>query len=459
MLKDTIDTHLDESDTAKDATKDAAKDTHLDAIDTHDDYRDASDAAQETGHTKDDLQFIGMEKGDKPNYEFSDLRVTCETSFWDIFYPGGEKAEYLEKGKLDGLHINAFIELMMRKRPRNAHWTLGLSELVAFHIDIHKLMSMVSVVDVLRATIDGTNPRYPSWRKISQSCMYGTLDCGVMTCKFIEILTTGKTINIKIFGDNVGLICLEYRAKMALMLYETREDMYNIMKKISDATSVVENIKSNDYFGYFQKPNCDLNVGLQQLQTKEDYMDLYMYIGHGKTIMGEPLSPDHVFDFPMDESEPHPAYDFFAPGPLPGEPLRAEVDEPMVDPMIDELAESIVEVEEQMVAPVIDMEGDLAMLFDDDDFSDDVLDDDEDDEEVWEVGVPSTAAAEGHSLTLLAHGFPMPLSLIEDLCTRMVNLEYGYGQLVKKVIKVSEAKVANGIAIGETGPRVSAVEG
>nr|GEV42629.1 ribonuclease H-like domain-containing protein [Tanacetum cinerariifolium] len=34
--------------------------------------------------------------------------------------------------------------------------------------------------------------------------------------------------------------------------------------------------------------------------------------------MGEPLSPDRVFDFPMDEPEPHPAYDFFSPGPLPG---------------------------------------------------------------------------------------------------------------------------------------------
>nr|GFB44605.1 hypothetical protein [Tanacetum cinerariifolium] len=56
-------------------------------------------------------------------------------------------------------HINAFIELMMKKRPRNAQWTLGLSELVVFHIESRKLMSMVSVVDALRATIDGTNPR------------------------------------------------------------------------------------------------------------------------------------------------------------------------------------------------------------------------------------------------------------------------------------------------------------
>ncbi|GKE85241.1 phospholipase-like protein, partial [Tanacetum coccineum] len=54
-----------------------------------------------------------------------------------------------------------------------------------------------------------------------QSFVYGTLDCGVMTCKFLEMLTKGKNIDIKSFGDNVGLKCQEYRAKMALMLYET----------------------------------------------------------------------------------------------------------------------------------------------------------------------------------------------------------------------------------------------
>ncbi|GJX90667.1 hypothetical protein Tco_0343993 [Tanacetum coccineum] len=209
----------------------------------------------------------------------------------------------------------------------------------------------------------------------------------------------------------------------------------------------------------------------------------------------------------MDKLEPHPAYDFFASGPPPdyagnpnnmngwiepdvpllgelGEPLGAEVDEPMVDPVVDEIVESIVRVEEQMVALVMDMEGDLAVLFGDDDFSDDGLDDDEDDEEVWEVneewlmapitppmmpvmpppstykvGGPSTAVAEGHSLTLLAPGVHVPPSVIEDLCTRMGNLKYGHGQLVKKVITVSDAEVADGIAIGEIGPRVSAVEG
>ncbi|GKA98152.1 hypothetical protein Tco_0826046 [Tanacetum coccineum] len=164
----------------------------------------------------------------------------------------------------------------------------------------------------------------------------------------------------------------------------------------------------------------------------------------------------------MDEPEPQHAYDFFAPGPLPGElgeigePLRAEVDKPLVDPVIDELAEPIVEVEEQMVALVMD----LAMLFGvEDDSSDDDFEGPEGDEEVWEmneewlmapvtpapmsvmpllstyeVGGSSTVAAEGHSLTLLAHGVPVPPSVIEDLCTRMGNLEYGHEMLVKKVM-------------------------
>nr|GEY56877.1 hypothetical protein [Tanacetum cinerariifolium] len=113
-----------------------------------------------------------------------------------------------------------------------------------------------------------------------------------------------------------------------------------------------------------------------------------------------------------------------------------------------------------MVAPTMDIEGDLAMLFgDDDDSGDDDSDRPEDDKEVWEVGGPSTVAVEGHSLTLLSLGVPMPLSVIEDLCTRMGNLEYSRGQLVKKVIMMSDAKVADGIAIGEIGPRVSTVEG
>ncbi|GJW54912.1 hypothetical protein Tco_0098997 [Tanacetum coccineum] len=77
----------------------------------------------------------------------------------------------------------------------------------------------------------------------------------------------------------------------------------------------------------------------------------------------------------------------------------------------------------------------------------------------YEVGGPSTVAVEGHSLAFLAPGFPMLPSVIEDLCTRMGNLEHGHGLLVKKVIKVSDAEVADNIIIGEIGPRVFAIEG
>nr|GEU88447.1 hypothetical protein [Tanacetum cinerariifolium] len=181
----------------------------------------------------------------------------------------------------------------------------------------------------------------------------------------------------------------------------------------------------------------------------------------------------------MDELEPQHAYDFFMPGPLPGyadnpnntnrwietdvpllgdmgEPLGAKVDGPLVNPVIDELVELIVEVEEQMVALVMDMEEDLAILFGvKDDSSDDEF---EVPEGYEEVGGSSTAAGEGHSLTLLAPGVLVPLSVIEDLCTRMGNLEYSHGLLVKKMITVSNTKVADGIAIGEIGPRVSTVE-
>ncbi|GKA16483.1 hypothetical protein Tco_0696230 [Tanacetum coccineum] len=77
---------------------------------------------------------------------------------------------------------------------------------------------------------------------------------------------------------------------------------------------------------------------------------------------------------------------------------------------------------------------------------------------VYEVGGPSTAA-EGQSFPLPVPGLPVPPSVIEDLSTRLGNLEYGHGQLVKKVIQVSDAEVAAGVTIGEIGLRVFAIEG
>nr|GEY21225.1 hypothetical protein [Tanacetum cinerariifolium] len=140
-----------------------------------------------------------------------------------------------------------------------------------------------------------------------------------------------------------------------------------------------------------------------------------------------------------------------------GRASGAEVDEPLVDLMIDELAEPIVEVEEQMVALVMDMEEELAMLFGDDDFSDNGLDDEEDDEEVWEMDEEWLMASITPPLMPV-----MPSSStyeVEDLCTRMGNLEYGHGQLVKKVITINDAEVADRIVIREIGPSVSTIEG
>nr|GEV47699.1 hypothetical protein [Tanacetum cinerariifolium] len=171
--------------------------------------------------------------------------------------------------------------------------------------------------------------------------------------------------------------------------------------------------------------------------------------------MGEPLSPDRVFDFPADELELHPAYDFFALRLLPGYAgnlnnnhgwieadvsllgeLRVVADELMVGPIVDEIAEPVDEAEEQVIALVVGMDEDIAMLFGDDDFEDDDSSDDNsegvEEEEVWEVNEewlmapitpplvpavqpssvykvrgPSTVAAEGPS-------FPLPAS--RDLC-------------------------------------------
>nr|GEW47543.1 hypothetical protein [Tanacetum cinerariifolium] len=177
----------------------------------------------------------------------------------------------------------------------------------------------------------------------------------------------------------------------------------------------------------------------------------------------------------MDEPEQHPAYDFFAlrslPGyagnpnnnngwidadvPLLGE-LGVEVDELMIDLVIDEVAELTVKEKEQVLALVIDVEKDIAMLFGDDDCRDDDSEGFEDD---VEVGGPSSAVVEGHSLALPTPGFLVPPLVIEGLSTRMGNLEYGCGQLVNKVIQVSDVEVADDIAIGEIGPKVSIVEG
>nr|GEV13210.1 hypothetical protein [Tanacetum cinerariifolium] len=140
--------------------------------------------------------------------------------------------------------------------------------------------------------------------------------------------------------------------------------------------------------------------------------------------------------------------------PLLGE-LGAVADEPMVGPIVDEIAEPVDEAKEQVIAPVVGMDEDISMLFGDDDFEDDDFSDDDSEG----VEGPSTAAVEGPSFPLPAPGLPIPPSVIEDLSTHLGNLEYEQGQLVRKVIHVSDIEVAAGVSIEEIDPRVFAIEG
>ncbi|GJZ16794.1 hypothetical protein Tco_0552917 [Tanacetum coccineum] len=126
----------------------------------------------------------------------------------------------------------------------------------------------------------------------------------------------------------------------------------------------------------------------------------------------------------------------------------------MGGPVVNEIAKPIVKMEEQMVAPVVDMEGDLAKLFGDDDFSDDDFEGFEDDEEVWEV----------NEEWLMAPVILPPMPVIPPPSTYEVGgpstavAEFSCPPM-KKVIQVSDAEVADGIAIREIGPMVSTVEG
>nr|GEV20003.1 uncharacterized mitochondrial protein AtMg00810-like [Tanacetum cinerariifolium] len=128
------------------------------------------------------------------------------------------------------------------------------------------------------------------------------------------------------------------------------------------------------------------------------------------SIMGEPLSPDRVFDFSI-EADMH----------LLGE-LEAVADELMVGPIVDEITESIEVNEEWLMAPVTPPLMSAVPP-----------------PSIYEVGGPSTAAAEGPSFPYPAPGLPVPPSVIEDLSTRLGNLEYGHRQLVHKVIQMVHA--------------------
>nr|GEY86222.1 hypothetical protein [Tanacetum cinerariifolium] len=94
----------------------------------------------------------------------------------------------------------------------------------------------------------------------------------------------------------------------------------------------------------------------------------------------------------------------------------------------------------------------------DPEFDEEEMDDDDDDDWDDDVGGPSTTAVDGPSFPLPAPRLPVPPTVIEDLSTRLGNLEYRHGVLIRKMEEVSDAEVADSIAIREIHPRVATVE-
>nr|GEV18272.1 hypothetical protein [Tanacetum cinerariifolium] len=123
-------------------------------------------------------------------------------------------------------------------------------------------------------------------------------------------------------------------------------------------------------------------------------------------------------------------------------PLGGEVDEPMVDPEVNEevMDDDDWDVEvEWLMAPVTPLRATMTVS------------------STYEVGGPSTAAIEGPSFPLPAPRLPVPPTMIEDLGTRLGNLEYRHGVLTRKMEEVSDVEVADSIAIGEIHPTVATV--
>nr|GEX55289.1 hypothetical protein [Tanacetum cinerariifolium] len=89
----------------------------------------------------------------------------------------------------------------------------------------------------------------------------------------------------------------------------------------------------------------------------------------------------------------------------------------------------------------------------------DLLFGDDDDDEGPSSTTPMTLFPVGQPFPDMTHGTFMPPSVIDDLCVRMGNLEYGHGVLLKKMGTVSDAQVADNISIREIWPRVTTVEG
>nr|GEX50389.1 hypothetical protein [Tanacetum cinerariifolium] len=164
-------------------------------------------------------------------------------------------------------------------------------------------------------------------------------------------------------------------------------------------------------------------------------------------------NPNHLNDPNVPEGEQAP--DGFAPQWI-GEhdpnnnngwiewdvPLGGELDEPMVDPEVNEEVMDDDDWDDEiewLMAPVTPPRATMTVS------------------STYEIGGPSTAVVERPSSPLPAPRLSVPHTVIENLSTRLGNLEYRHGLLTRKIEEVSYAEVADNIAIGEIHPRVATV--
>nr|GEW30451.1 hypothetical protein [Tanacetum cinerariifolium] len=124
-------------------------------------------------------------------------------------------------------------------------------------------------------------------------------------------------------------------------------------------------------------------------------------------------------------------------------PLGGKLDEPMVDPEVNEEVMDDDDWDDEvewLMAPVTPPRATMTVS------------------STYEIGGPSTAIVERPSSPLPAPRLSVLPTVIENLSTRLVNMEYRYGVLVRKIEDVSDAEVADSITIGEIHPRVATME-
>ncbi|GJV36797.1 hypothetical protein Tco_1409274 [Tanacetum coccineum] len=75
---------------------------------------------------------------------------------------------YLD-GWLSGDHMDAWIQLLIRERPKNANWTLSKSGTVCVHRENNRFM--IEMNPHIMGTLDGTTRPYPAWKDVNWVCM------------------------------------------------------------------------------------------------------------------------------------------------------------------------------------------------------------------------------------------------------------------------------------------------